>query len=147
LAVGCGHGVRVDYGLHVDPFLEEGGSRRVLEILEGGILEIRRLPPPGPTAGAANCCSEAVVPPAIRVLRVAKLGAPKDRARALKRLRRLGSTAPEQLRTQLRGLSTFRLVNKVTGFRPAERTDVVNATKIAMRTLARRVVDLDGEIA
>jgi transposase len=84
---------------------------------------------------------------AIRVLRVAKLSARKDRTRALNQLRSLVSTAPEDLRAQLRGLSIFRLVNKVIGFRPAGRTDVVNATKIALRTLARRVVELDGEIA
>jgi len=84
---------------------------------------------------------------AIRVLRVAKCSARKDRTRALNQLRSLVSTAPDELRAQLRGLSIFRLVRRVAGLRPAGRTDVVNATKIAMRTLARRVVELDAEIA
>jgi transposase len=84
---------------------------------------------------------------AIRVLRVAKCSARKDRTRALNQLRSLVSTAPDELRAQLRGLSIFRLVHRVAGLRPAGRTDVVNATKIAMRTLARRVQELDAEIA
>lgn len=84
---------------------------------------------------------------AIRVLRVARSSARKDRVRALNQLRSLISTAPEELRRELRGLSIFRLVNKVVGLRPNGRTDVLNATKLALRSLARRVRDIDAEIA
>ena len=84
---------------------------------------------------------------AIRVLRVAKCSARKDRTRALNQLRSLVSTAPDELRAQLRGVTIFRLVHCVAGLRPAGRTDVVNATKIAMRTLVRRVLELDADIA
>jgi len=84
---------------------------------------------------------------AIRVLRVARSSARKDRVRALNQLRSLISTAPEELRRELRGLSIFRVVNKAAGLRPNGRTDVVNATKLALRSLARRVRDIDAEIA
>lgn len=83
----------------------------------------------------------------IRVLRVARSSARKDRVRALNQLRSLISTAPEELRAELRGLSIFRLVNKAAGLRPNDRTDVINATKLAMRSLARRVRSIDAEMA
>jgi transposase len=84
---------------------------------------------------------------AIRVLRVARASARKDRVRALNQLRSLVSTAPEELRRELRGLSIFVLVNKAASLRPNDRTDVVNANKLAMRSLARRVRDIDAEVA
>ena len=55
-------------------------------------------------------------------------------------------TAPDELRAQLRGLSIHRLVRAAAGFRPAGRTDVTNANRVALRTLARRVLELDTEI-
>ncbi len=64
---------------------------------------------------------------AIRVLRVARSSARKDRIRALNQMRSLVSTAPEELRRELRGLSIFRLVNKAAGLRPNGRTDVTTA--------------------
>lgn len=84
---------------------------------------------------------------AIRVLRVARSSARKDRVRALNQLRSLVSTAPEELRRELRDLSISRLVNTAAGLRPNHRTDVVNATKLAMRSLARRVRDIDAGMA
>ncbi len=84
---------------------------------------------------------------AIRVLRVARSSARKDRVRALNQLRSLVSTAPEQLRRELRDLSISRLVSTAAGLRPNQRTDVLNATKLAMRSLARRVRDIDTELA
>ncbi len=84
---------------------------------------------------------------AIRVLRVARSSARKDRVRALNQLRSLVCTAPEELRRELRNLSISRLVNTAAGLRPNQRTDVLNATKLAMRSLARRVRDIDAEMA
>ena len=84
---------------------------------------------------------------AIRVLRVARSGARKDRVRALNQPRSLISTAPEELRRDLRDLSISRLVNTAAGLRPHPRTDIVNATKLAMRSLARRVRGIDAEMA
>ena len=84
---------------------------------------------------------------AIRVLRVARCSARKDRVRAINQLRSLVSTAPEELRAELRGLSISQLVHKAAGLRPNHRTDVLNANKLAMRSLARRVRDIDAEVA
>jgi transposase len=84
---------------------------------------------------------------AIRVLRVARCSARKERVRAINQLRSLVSTAPEELRAELRGLSISQLVHKTAGLRPGQRTDVLNANKLAMRSLARRVRDIDAEVA
>ena len=54
----------------------------------------------------------------IRVLRVARRSARKERVRAINQLRSLVSTAPEELRSELRGLSISRLVHKTAGLRP-----------------------------
>ena len=80
------------------------------------------------------------------MLRVARSSARKDRVRALNQLRSLVSTAPEELRSELRGLSIARLVTKAASLRPNGRTDIINATKLAMRSLARRVRDAEAEI-
>jgi transposase len=84
---------------------------------------------------------------AIRVLRLARGSAKRDRTRALNQMRALVATAPDELRTQLRALTITRLVRAAAGFRPAGRTDVINATRVALKTLARRVLELDDEIA
>jgi transposase len=83
---------------------------------------------------------------AIRVLRLARSSARRDRTRALNQMRALITTAPDELRAQLRALTIPRLVRAATGFRPAGRTDVTNATRVALKTLARRVLELDDEI-
>lgn len=83
---------------------------------------------------------------AIRVLRLARSSARRDRTRALNQMRALIATAPEELRAQLRNLTIPRLVHTAAGFRPAGRTDVTNANRLALKTLARRVVELDDEI-
>ena len=83
---------------------------------------------------------------AIRTLRLVRSSARKDRTRALNEMRSLVSTAPDELREQLRDLTIFRLVERASGFRPAHRRDVVGATKLALRLLARRVQSLDAEI-
>ncbi len=49
---------------------------------------------------------------AIRVLRVARCSARKDRVRGLNQLHALISTAPEELRSELRGLTISKLVHK-----------------------------------
>jgi len=71
------------------------------------------------------------------VLRVARSSARKDRVRALNQLRSLISTAPEELRRELRVLRP--------ACAPNGHSDVVNATKLA--SLARRVREIDAEIA
>ena len=55
-------------------------------------------------------------------------------------------TAPEELRAELKGLTISKL-HKTTGLRPNQRTDVMNANKLAMRSLARRVRAIEAEVA
>jgi transposase len=83
---------------------------------------------------------------AIRVLRLARSSAKRDRTRALNQMRSLVSTAPDELREQLRALTITKLVRAAAGFRPAGRTDVANATRLTLKILARRVMELDDEI-
>ena len=82
---------------------------------------------------------------AMRVLRVVRSSARKERTRALNQMRSLVSTAPDEVRDQLRDLTIFRLVERAAAFRPRSH-DAVNATKLALRTLARRVLALQDEI-
>ena len=83
---------------------------------------------------------------AIRVLRLARSSATRDRTRALNQMRSLVTTAPDELRSQLRGLTIPKLVRTAAAFRPSGRTDVTSANRLALKTLARRVLELDEEI-
>src|SRR5262249_5941274 len=62
-------------------------------------------------------------------LRLARNSAKRDRTRALNQMRALITTAPDELRAQLRELTIPRLVRAAAGFRPAGRTDVTNANR------------------
>jgi transposase len=84
---------------------------------------------------------------AIRTLRLVRSSARKECTRALNQMRSLVSTAPDELRAQLRDLTIYRLVERAGAYRPADRRDVVGATQLALRLLARRVRSLDAEIA
>src|SRR5262249_27470499 len=67
------------------------------------------------------------------------------RIMCLNQIRHLGFTAPDELRERLRGVSRRRLAHTAAGFRPTANTDVVtHATKLALQTLGRRVLDLDA---
>ena len=84
----------------------------------------------------------------IRTLRVTRRCAVKARAQAANQLKNLLITAPEGLRSELRGLSTAKLVAKVSGFRPGTTpSDVQAATKFALRSVARRHQRLSEEIS
>jgi transposase len=81
---------------------------------------------------------------AIRALLIAKRSARDTRIRCLNQIRHLGVTAPDDLRARLRGVSRRRLAHTAAAFRPTVGADVVaQATKLALQTLGRRVVDLD----
>ena len=75
---------------------------------------------------------------AIRVLRVARSSARHDRTEAINQMRSLISTAPEPLREQLRDLTAHQLIERAAALRPGSDMDVVSATKMALRELARR---------
>jgi transposase len=83
----------------------------------------------------------------IRALRVTRRSAVKARAQAINQLRALLLTGPAELREQLRGLAPGRLVDACAGLRPtADLADPVQATKAALRRLARRHQRLSEEI-
>jgi transposase len=98
----------------------------------------------GEAAGAAKTRTGNVE--SIRVLRVARGSARVARTQALNQMRSLVCTAPEDLRERLRDLSIVALVQVCAGLRPGTDADVSSATKLALRTLGRRVVELESEI-
>jgi transposase len=83
----------------------------------------------------------------IRVLRVAFTSARNSRTRVALQIRDLILTAPDQLRGVLSPLSTARRVERCARLRPGRPTDSAEATKLALRTLARRYEALSEEMA
>ncbi|HEX2291428.1 MAG TPA: transposase, partial [Pseudonocardiaceae bacterium] len=72
---------------------------------------------------------------------------PPARDEAINQLRALLLTGPAELREQLRGLTTGKLINTCAGLRPTTGlADPVQATKAALRRLARRHQQLSAEI-
>jgi transposase len=90
----------------------------------------------GDASGLAKARNGAVE--AIRVLRVARCSARHDRTEALNQMRSLVSTAPDELREQLRDLTAAQLIERAASVRPGSDMTVVSATKTALRELARR---------
>ena len=84
---------------------------------------------------------------AIRMLRVARLGAVKAKTAAINTLRATLITAPDALRTHLQGLSPAQLVAACARLRPdlAHLDDPVQATKAALRSVAIRAQHLELE--
>jgi transposase len=84
----------------------------------------------------------------IRALRAARRSAMKARTQAANQLQGFRVTAPEELRHRLHGLSTKELVSVAARFRLADDPrDVPSATKLALRSVARRYEALSEEIA
>jgi transposase len=84
----------------------------------------------------------------IRVLRAARRSAVKAKSQAANQLQGLRVTAPEKLRDRLRGLPTKELVAVAARFRSGcDPIDVQAATKLALRSVARRYDALAEEIA
>ena len=101
-------------------------------------------------AGAATGEPKSADGPAemVRVLHVVRRSAVKARTQAANQLRALLVTAPEDLKTELAGLSTAKLVAIAARFRPGSSPDDVRtATKLAMKSVARRHLRLSEEIA
>ena len=85
---------------------------------------------------------------AIRALVVARRSARAARVTALTQIRHLSFTAPDQLRERLRGLTAYAVALEVSSLRPRPSGDEMTyATKVAMRSLGRRVLALDAEKA
>ena len=86
---------------------------------------------------------------ALRVLRVARTTAVKCRRATLQTLRNTILAAPDEVRDQLRNLTPKRLLRTCAAWRPDRHTfrDPAMATKIACKSLAVRLLELDDEIA
>ncbi len=82
---------------------------------------------------------------AIRVLRLARNGAVKARTQAANQLHDLVATAPETLRAELRHLTLKTLARRCARFRTATPTSPQAATRLSLRSVARRWLDLDTE--
>ena len=84
---------------------------------------------------------------AIRALRVTRRSAIKARTQAINQLHALLLTGPADLRQQLRGLTPATLIDTCARLRPtADLADPMQATKAALRRLARRHQQLTDEI-
>ena len=83
----------------------------------------------------------------IRSLRVARATAIKARSQAVNALKALLVTAPDDLREQLRGLSTVRLVQTTATLEPGPITTPLAAATLGLRTLAHRYQALSAELA
>lgn len=83
---------------------------------------------------------------AIRALRAARRSAVKARTQAGNQIQALVTTAPEALRRDLAKLAFGDLVQRCARLRPAGRSCVLDATRLALRTLARRWIALDEEV-
>jgi transposase len=84
---------------------------------------------------------------ALRALKIVQRSANKSRTQALNQMRDLITTAPDELRTELRGLRRRQRIAICAAFRPGDRDDLLSITKLTLRTLARRIVELDEELA
>jgi transposase len=82
----------------------------------------------------------------MRVLRVARSSARRSRTQAINQIRSLVSTAPDELRSELRDLSIYRVLDLASSYRHTARTDVTTLTKLTLRTLARRALALEAEV-
>lgn len=82
----------------------------------------------------------------VRVLRLTRRSAIKARTQAANQIRDLIVTGPDQLRSRLRDLDTHQRVTVCARFRVADVTEPCEATKAALRTLARRHLELSAEI-
>jgi transposase len=84
----------------------------------------------------------------LRALLVARSTAERARTMSINALKALIVTSPVQLREELRVLTRGELLERCARFRPRlPVTGELDATKLAMRTLAQRIADLDTEMA
>jgi len=84
---------------------------------------------------------------AMRALLVAKRSGREARITCLNQIRHLGFTAPDELRERFGSAPRTALAAQPAALRPrADRGAVLYATKLAMRSLGRRVLTIDDEI-
>lgn len=90
----------------------------------------------------------------LRLLRIARNGAVKQRTMVANQIKAVIATAPEPLRRTLEGLTVRQVVSTASGYRPGDPIECTQAAKIALRSLARRwrnlteeIDDLDGHMS
>jgi len=84
---------------------------------------------------------------AMRALLVAKRSGREARITCLNQIRHLGFTAPDELRERFGSVPRAALAAQAAALRPRpDRGAVLYATKLAMRSLGRRVLSIDDEI-
>lgn len=83
----------------------------------------------------------------LRTLKVARSSAVKASTQPINALQGLVVTAPDDVRQRLRGLSTTKMLAVCSRFRPASCDGLTAATKLALRSLARRMINLQQEVA
>lgn len=84
---------------------------------------------------------------AIRALKIPRNSAVKARTQCINQMRSLIDTAPDQLREQLRPLTTRHLVETAARFRPGRVDEPAAATRMSLKRLARRCQHLNSELA
>lgn len=109
-------------------------------------IEAARAAQSGRASGAAKTRDGNVE--AIRALVVTKRSARDVRIKTLNQIRHLSFTSPDDLRGRLKDVSAKMLAAEAAALRPRTGSDpVMFATKLAMQTLGRRVLDLEDETA
>ncbi len=109
-------------------------------------IEAARTAQSGRASGAAKTRDGNVE--AIRALVVTKRSARDVRIKTLNQIRHLSFTSPDDLRGRLKGVSAKMLAAEAAALRPRTGSDpVMFATKLAIQTLGRRVLDLEDETA
>jgi transposase len=85
---------------------------------------------------------------ALRVLRVARAHAVRERRNALQLLRMTIVAAPDELRDQVRNLTRMQLIRIVAAWRPdvSNAADPVTAHRVALKSMGRRYLELSDEI-
>lgn len=145
------------YGADLTRLLVEEGLQ-VIEVNRPDRARRRRLGKNDPTdaenaaravlSGEARAIPKAQNGPveAMRVLSVARRSAVKGRTQAGNQLKSLLIGAPEPIRTALEGLSFSAAVARCARFRPSKEPDLLQASRRALRALARRWMALGEEL-
>ncbi len=86
---------------------------------------------------------------ALRVLRVARAHAVRERRSALQLMRATIVSSPDELRDQVRNLTRMQLIRTLAAWRPdvSNASDPVTAHRVALKSFARRYLELADEIA
>ena len=86
---------------------------------------------------------------ALRILRVARAQAVRERRNALQLLRMSIVAAPDEVRDQVRDLTRMQLIGHLAAWRPdiSNTTDPVVAYRVALKSFGRRYLEVTDEIA